>query len=170
MTSVPLHEVLPPDYLGAVDDLRRLAHDLDSHPSAVGRIAWHWYPGTEPPQVGTGPGETAGEGGVYLLLVDTAITLYDTRADWLELTLDIAWSPAARLTVDATVGVACWCPRDHNMHRVRRAQRQVATSSEMVAAFAAGTAMLVDVLGSGPFEPHPWRIQAGLPNPPETAR
>jgi hypothetical protein len=40
----------------------------------------------------------------------------------------------------------------------------------MVDAFAAGAAMLVDVLGRGPFEPQPWRIQAGLPDPPETGR
>jgi hypothetical protein len=46
----------------------------------------------------------------------------------------------------------------------------VANSSEMVDAFAAGTAMLVDVLDAGPFEPHPWRTKAGLPDPPETGR
>jgi hypothetical protein len=107
---------------------------------------------------------------MYLLLVDTTITLYGTRDDWLELTLDIAWIKPPKLTVNAAVEVACWCPRDHNMHQVREASWPVADSHELVEAFAAGTAMLVDVLGSGPFEPRPWRLQAGLPDAPDTSR
>lgn len=165
MTSVPLREVLSPEYLDAEDDLRTLAHKLDSHRSAAGRVAWHWYPGTEPPPTSTEPGETAGEFGVYHLLVDATIQLYATGADWLELTLDIAWSPSSKVTVNAAVEVACWCIQDHNMHQVRRTQWHVTNSGEVVDAFTAGTAMLADILDKGPFEPQPWRILAGLPDP-----
>ena len=102
----------------------------------------------------------------YLLLVDTTITLYESRDDWLELTLDIAWLAPPRLTVNAAVEVACWCPQDHNMHRVRTARWHSLNSHELAGAFAAGAAMLEDVLAMGPFDPRPWRVQAGSPRRP----
>jgi hypothetical protein len=140
-----------------------LANELDSHPSAADRTVWHWYSGrTEPPQSSDRRG--------YVLLIDTTITLFNTRDDWLELTLDIAWLAPPKLTVHAAVEVACWCPQDHNMHQVRKAQWHVGNSHELVEAFATGTAMLMDVLASGPFEPHPWRARAGLPDAPEISR
>jgi hypothetical protein len=105
--------------------------------------------------------------GFYIILVDTTIMLYDTRDDWLELTLGIAWMAPPKLTVNAAVEVACWCPQDHNMHQVRAAQWHAVNSRELVEAFAAGTAMLVDVLATGPFDPLPWRAQAGLPDAPK---
>lgn len=163
IAQVPLHEVLPRDYLSAEGELRRLADELDSHPSAAGRTVWHWYPDR------TEPSQTSARG-VYLLLVDTTITLYKTRDDWLELTLDIAWLVPPKLTVDAAVEVACWCPQDHNMHQVRQEQWHAVNSNELAEAFAAGAAMLLDVLGSGPSEPHPWRVQAGLPDAPDAVR
>ena len=162
LAHVPLGEVLPDDYAGAEGELRRLADALESHPSAVGRSVWHWYTEhRERPQ--------SSKTGIYLLLVDTRITLYSTRDDWLELTLDIAWGTSPNLTVNAAVEVACWCPHDHNMHQVRAAQWHAVDSRELVEAFAAGTAMLVDVLTTGLFDPHPWRAQADLPDAPEPA-
>lgn len=163
VAHVPLREVLPRDYLSAEGELRMLANELDSHPSAADRTAWHWYPdGTEPQQTSNRR--------LYQLLVDTTITLYSTRDDWLELTLDIAWMAPPKLTVNAAVEVACWCPQDHNMHQVRKAQWHAENSHELVQAFAAGTAMLMDVLDASPFEPHPWRVHVGLPDAPETSR
>jgi hypothetical protein len=163
MAHVPLREVLPHDYLSADGELRRLANELESHPSAADRMVWHWYPHhREPPQTSNPR--------LYLLLVDTTITLYNTPEDGLELTLDIAWLAPPKLTVSAAVEVTCWCPHDHSTHQVRQGQWHVGSSQELVEAFAAGTAMLKDVLASGPFEPHPWRIQAGLPDAPETSR
>jgi hypothetical protein len=157
MAHVPLREVLPRDYLSAEGELQRLASELDSHPSAADRTEWHWYPDRTEPPPPTSPGR------LYQLLVDTTITLYDANYDWLELTLDIAWMTPPKLTVNAAVEVGCWCPQDHNMHQVRVAQWQAADSHELVEGFAAGTAMLIDVLASGPFEPRPWRVRAGLP-------
>jgi hypothetical protein len=160
---VPLGEVLPHDYMSAERDMRGLASELDNHPSAADRSTWHWYPGRREPS-------QPSPGGIRLLLVDLAITLYDTREDWLELALDIAWVAPHRLTVNAAVEVACWCPHNHNMHRVRTAQWQAVNSRELVEAFAAGTAMLTGVLAAGPFDPHPWRVQAGLPDGPPASR
>jgi hypothetical protein len=163
IAHVPLREALPRDYAAAEDELRRLAHELERHPVAAGRIAWHWYPErTEPSQ--------ASEPGTYLLLVDTTVTLYDTGDDWLELSLDVAWLAPAELTVSAAVEVACWCLENHNMHQVRHGRWHVADSDELVEAFAAGTAMLIEVLASGPLQPHPWRVQGGLPDVPDTSR
>jgi hypothetical protein len=162
ISQVPLQEVLPRSYSGAEDELRRLANELDRHPVAAGHTRWHWYPDrTEPPQA---------KPGTYLLLVDATITLYTTADDWLELSLDIAWLAPAELTVNAAVEVACWCSENHNMHQVRRGRWHVADSQELVEAFAAGTAILTEVLASGPLEPHTWRIRAGLPDGPDTSR
>jgi hypothetical protein len=126
-------------------------------------LAWHWYPEhRKPPQ--------SWDGGLYLLLADTTITLFDTRDDWLELTLDIAWTAPSKLTVNAAVEVACWCPQDHNVHQVRATRWHPANSRELVKAFAAATAMLADVLATGPFDPHSWRALADLPDTPGTGR
>jgi hypothetical protein len=160
--QVPLRDVLPPWLRTAEQDLRRSAHKLDRHPSAVDRIAWHWYPEH------TEAASTFDEGN-YLLLADTTITLLNTGDDWLELTLDIAWRKPPQLTVNAAVEVACWCPQDHNLHQVRATELLVASDHELIEAFAAGTAMLTDVLESGPFDPRPWRIRAGLPDAPTPA-
>jgi hypothetical protein len=96
--------------------------------------------------------------------------LYNTRDDWLELALDIAWLVPAQLTVNAAVEVGCWCSNDHNMHQMRQRQWHVVDSLELVEAFAAGTVMLMEVLASGPVKPHPWRVQAGLPDAPDTSQ
>lgn len=157
IAHVPLHDVLPRNYVAAADDLRRLAHKLDTHRSAANRTVWHWYPEhAEPPPMSSERG--------YLLLVDTTIMLINTGDDWLELTVDIAWRP--KLTVNAAVEVACWCPQDHNMHQVREAHWQVASRQDLVDSFAAGAVMLTEVLDSGPFDPRAWRVRAGLPDAP----
>ena len=122
VAHIPLRDLLPRGYVSAEGELRRLANELESHPSAGRRIAWHWYPDrTEPPHTL--------DTRVHLLLVDVAITLYHAGQDWLQLTLDIAWTAAAKLAVNAAVEVGCWCPKDHNMHQVREAQWYVASAA-----------------------------------------
>jgi len=163
LAHVPLGEVLPQDYQDAEGELRRLANGLDSHPSAAGRSAWHWYPGhREPPR--------SADRGLYLLLIDTTITLYSARDDWLELALDIAWTEPPKLTVNAAVEVGCWCPQDHNMHQVCTKRWHAANCRDLAEAFEAGTVMLAGVLAEGPFDPHTWRVRAGLPDRPDTSR
>jgi hypothetical protein len=154
---VPLSDVLPSDYVAAAGDLRRLARELDVHRAAADRIGWWWYPEhSRHPPVHVERD--------YLLLFDTTITLFSGGFDWLELTLDVAWCP--ELTVNAAVEVACWCSQDHNMHQVRAEHWPVTNSHDLVQAFAAGTAMLTNVLDSGPFDPRAWRVEAGLPDAP----
>ncbi|MEV4132152.1 hypothetical protein AB0J72_08295 [Dactylosporangium sp. NPDC049742] len=153
IVEVPLLEVLPRDCAAAVGEIRRLAGELDTH--AAGRVAWHWFPEHSRP---------AGHGDV---LLDASITLFNADADWLALTLDLAWSPD--LTVNAAVEVACWCRPDHNTHYVRDQTWQVTGGADLVDAFAAGIAMLKPVLDHGPFHPLPWRADAGLPQPTDWA-
>jgi hypothetical protein len=160
MERVPLRDVLPHDYLAVEDELRRLATQLDSHSSAVDRVARHWYPEHNSPP------PASDELRIYLLLVDTAISLYDADSDWLELTLDIAWQQPSKLTVNAAVEVACWCMPDHNMHQVRTVSRQIANSHELVEAFAAGAsaasrALVLIYQGTRPCRS--WKVPVGPP-------
>jgi hypothetical protein len=147
--------VLPSGFAAAERDLRRLAHDLEAHRSAAGHVQWHWYPEHNTKLA------TSTERICYLVF-DTTITLFNQGNDWLELTLDVGWCP--ELTVNAAVEVACWCPKDHNMHQVRESRRPVANSDELVEAFADGTAMLMRVLDSGLFDPGVWQAESGLPD------
>jgi hypothetical protein len=131
---------------------------LERHRSAAGRTAWHWYPEHTQPAA-------SADGSMSFLILDATVTLMNTGVDWLQLTLDIAWRTPERLTVNAAVEVACWCSTDHNMHRVREAQWLVNSTAELLEGFTAGTAMLSDVLDSGPYEPGPWRTASHLPGP-----
>ncbi|MDP9793063.1 hypothetical protein J2S43_001575 [Catenuloplanes nepalensis] len=154
-------DVLPNDYVAVMGELQRLAGALDRHPAAVDRIGWWWYPEhRKRPPVATD--------GVYVILLDTAIVLFNSGHDRLELTLNVAWCSA--LTVNAAVEVACWCPQDHNMHQVRSESWTVDTSHDLADGFAAGTTMLTNVLDSGRFDPGAWRLTAGLPDAPPQAR
>ena len=104
INQVPLSDVLPSDHVAAADHLLRLVHELDVHPSAVGRIQWHWYPehNTKPAM----PAERS-----YELVFDTTITLFNQSSDWLELTLDVAWRPWTKKISKArrrdTVPIGC---------------------------------------------------------------
>ncbi|GAB3179011.1 hypothetical protein GCM10027259_26730 [Micromonospora palomenae] len=159
LASVLLIEVLPDRCLTAVRDLYRTADDLDRHRPPTDRGGWHWYPATAVPP-------TEHDRGISHLLLDTTVTVYNAGVDWLELTLDIAWSPASNLVVNAAVEVACWCAQDHNMHPVREVRWEVATAGELVEAFAAAAATVKGWLNTGPHDPSTWRRQAGLPDAP----
>lgn len=140
--------MLPPWLRGAETDLRTAARTLERHRSAAHDIAWHWY--SEHREAPRALGH-----GVNLLLADMTITLVNTDHDWLELTFDIAWREPSCLTVNAAVEVACRCPQDHNMHQVRATETPVADVGDLINAFTAGTALLTDVLDSGPSAPGP---------------
>ncbi|MEV6849926.1 hypothetical protein [Actinoplanes sp. NPDC051411] len=158
IAQVPLAEALPPFCSGAEDELRRLSSALEQHRLAAGRTEWHWYP-----QHSTTPGQP--EASHFLIVFDATVTLFSSGTDSLALTIDVAWL-GRQLTVNAAVEVACWCADYHGVHHVREGQWLVDSSAAVVAAFAAGTAMLSDVLDSGPYEPGPWRIESHLPDAP----
>ncbi|GAA2624117.1 hypothetical protein GCM10010399_64350 [Dactylosporangium fulvum] len=155
--QVPLGDVLPIAFNAVEGDLWRLARDLEAHQAAAGRTIWHWWlDRTErPPTLAERESLTIVSGGVML---------YDSGVDWLELDLDIGWGP--ELTVTASVHVACWCAENHNAHYVLEACWPVATAHDLIEGFAAGTAILTEVLNTAPFDPSIWRVQAGLPDAP----
>jgi hypothetical protein len=151
---VPLSELLPAGFGRAEQRLRDLARRLEAHPAAE-RMAWFWHPEHVDP-----PAALAED--LRQVLLWAAITLYNTRDDWLELSLSISWRDAGQLTAYAAVEVACWCAENHNMHPVRDLDRDVDDDLDLGDAFAAGVKMLTTVLDEGPFEPQPWRQAAGL--------
>lgn len=124
-------------------------------------MQWHWYP-----EHNTKPAVPLVD--AYKLVFDTTITLFDRGSDSLELALDVGWCPD--LTVNASVEVACWCSTYHNIHQVREGQWPVGDTEELVAAFSAGVVMVKGVLDTGPFDPRPWRLDAGLPDAPSATR
>ena len=91
--------------------------------------------------------------------------MFNSGVDWLELDIDIAWEP--ELAVTASAHVACWCPDNHNTHYVLETRWPVASAHDLVERFAAGTAILTEVLNTGPFDPSIWRVQACLPDAPK---
>ncbi|MEV0135780.1 hypothetical protein AB0H83_45975 [Dactylosporangium sp. NPDC050688] len=100
-----------------------------------------------------------------LMTVSGGVMLYNSGVDWLELDLDIDWGP--ELTVTASVDVACWCPVNHNARVLLEARWPVTSAHDLIERFAAGTAILTEVLNTGPFEPSIWRVQAGMPDAPK---
>lgn len=163
MAQVPLSEAIPREYLAAEQALRRLGVELDRNRPAGDSDGWHWYPAST-----TDPLPSTDR--IHYLLLDTSIIVYNTGVDWLELTLYVAWGTTLpNLIANAAVEVACWCAQNHNMHPIREAQWDVTNSCELANAFAAGTAMLSEVLDTGPYDPSSWRIPAGLPDAPSNA-
>jgi hypothetical protein len=156
IAHVPLSDALPSDYVAAAGDLRRLARELEVHRLAADRIEWTWHPEhVEPsPEIPEG---------VYQILLDGTIT-FDGGGDALDLAVGVAWNPG--LTVYASVHVDCWCPQHHGGHHVRWAEWQVTSRQDLVDGFAAGRAMVMNMLDTGPYEPRAWRVEAGLPDAP----
>ncbi|GAA3233503.1 hypothetical protein GCM10010532_070270 [Dactylosporangium siamense] len=153
-----MSDVLPVAFAAVEDDLRRLARDLQARQAAAGRVTWHWF--LEPTEAPRTLSEREA-----LPIVSGSIMLYNSGVDWLELDLDIAGEP--ELTVTASVHVACWCTENHNAHYVLEACWPVASAHDLIEGFAAGTAILTEVLNAGPFDPSTWRIHAGLPDAPK---
>lgn len=156
VAQVPLSAVLPSGYAAIEGELRRLAHRMESHAAAVGSIRWNWYP-----EHNTRP--AAQTEGTCLAVFDVAVTLFDEGSDTLELTLNVGWCPD--LAVNAALEVACCCSyQDHDIHRVVGSRCSAVNGPGLVEGFAAGTAMFIRVLETGPFDPRSWRTKAGWPN------
>ncbi|MFF4787367.1 hypothetical protein ACFY3E_39365 [Streptomyces griseorubiginosus] len=90
------------------------------------------------------------------------ISLYDEGGDWLEAAIDVEWTPAGRLNVCATMGMACWCPEDHGTHYAPSLNVSADDTTSLDEAFEVVTHHLVDWLG-GSRDPAHWRAQANLP-------
>ena len=85
-------------------------------------------------------------------------------SDWLEFALCVVREQRPRLTVAATIEVACWCDPDHNMHVVRSEERLVGTAIALTEAFESAADAIVRWAGET-HDPLVRRAAAGLPNP-----
>lgn len=156
--DVPLGEALPGHDTTTLEALRLRLRELESHQRAAGRCEWWWFPSAPAP----GPAGTA----LSYSLLTLTIALARDHADWLELSLDLGRSEPEGLLLTASVEVACWCPRDHNMHAVRHLSFPATTSRLLIDGVLAGAALLEDVLTSGPWDADSWRAIARLPPRP----
>lgn len=144
-------ELTPPQ----ADRLRCAGGVLDQlgHP-----VAWDWHP-----DHGLAESPTLRDG-IDLIVVSATVNLFQTVSDGLDLELVVSREDEWRLTVTATIEVACWCLEDHGVHVVQTVSWLVGTSEVLVDSFeTAVRTMLTWVDGS--HDPTVWRVRAGLPNP-----
>jgi len=122
---------------------------------------WDWWPehlGVDPVHKDIQP-----------IIAGTTLTLSNSGVDWLELALCIVRETRQRLTVSATVEVACWCDPDHNMHVVRKDEHLVGTGTALASAFeSAGSAL--ERWAGGSHDPDAYRAAAGLEPASPTSR
>jgi hypothetical protein len=102
--------------------------------------------------------------GIQLSVLGTTLRLFDNLGDWLEIGLFIVREQRPRLTVSATIEVACWCEPDHNMHVVHSQEWLIGTAPALTEAFESATDSVVRWVG-GSHDPLVRRVAAGLPNP-----
>jgi hypothetical protein len=138
--------------------LTAAAKALDLRRSLDDPARWFW---NEPD-----PGEPAHAAEATPHILGTALLLYESDGDWLELGLDIWRHEGPFVSVTATVEVACWCEVDHSMHAVQRAEWPASTGTALVEAFNAAALSVIRRI-EGPRDPRELRARAGLPNPPE---
>lgn len=139
--------------------MRAAARGIEAVRSPDDTLRWDWFPENlqEDP---------VDKGGIQLAVLDTTLTLFNNLSDWLELAL-VLWvvrEQRPRLTVSATIEVACWCDPDHNMHVVRSEEWLVGTATALTEAFESAAGAVVRWAGEG-RDPLVHRAAAGLPNP-----
>lgn len=85
--------------------------------------------------------------------------------DWLEFDVDLSRLPAPPLSlvVEASVGVACMCDTNHNMHYVRRMTWEVASADAAANAVEAAAGTLEQWVHEA-GDAHSWRAWSGLPS------
>jgi hypothetical protein len=101
---------------------------------------------------------------VQLSVLGTTLTLFNKLGDWLELELWVVREQRPRLTVSATIEVACWCDPDHNLHVLSCEERLVGAAAALTEAFESAAAAVVRWAGES-HDPLVQRAAAGLPNP-----
>ncbi|MCR6488720.1 hypothetical protein M8542_38415 [Amycolatopsis sp. OK19-0408] len=118
---------------------------------------WDWWP----EHVGIDPGGKT----TQLIIAGTTLTPSNNGVDWLELDLSIVREQRPRLTVSATLEVACWCDPDHGIHVVHSEEHLVGAAPALTAAIESAAAAL-ERWAAGSRDPSVHRATAGLPNPP----
>jgi hypothetical protein len=141
---------------GQVARMRAAARGVEAARSRDDVFRWDWFGENLP--------KDPVDKGVQLVVVGTTLTLFNNLSDWLELALCVVREQRPRLTVSATIEVACWCDPDHNMHVLRREEWLVGTATALTATFESAAAAVVRWAGES-HDPLVHRAAAGLPNP-----
>lgn len=97
--------------------------------------------------------------------VSCAVTAWKGVDDWLEFDIDLSHSCGLppSLSIDASVGVACMCSTNHNMHWLHR----VMWAADSADAAANAVEAAAEVLGrwfQDPGDADRWRTWSGLPS------
>ncbi|KQV14539.1 MULTISPECIES: hypothetical protein [unclassified Kitasatospora] len=142
-----------------VERMRQAARSVDSVRPAGKRPPWDWF---MEHAASPAPLPSAATGAMVVLL--TAVGLYDGSSDWLELELDVSWT-CDGLSVTAAVSVACWCDVNHNTHYIDPVDLKVVDGASLAASFEAAAGRVLSWT-KRPHDPSFWRARAGLPQPP----
>ncbi|MEU8137280.1 hypothetical protein [Streptodolium elevatio] len=157
-SDIPFERLFPQLDDSGRERLTAAARALDLRRSLDDPARWFW---NEPD-----PADPQPEPEAQPHVLGTALLLYESDGDWLELGLDVWHQEGPRVSVTATVEVACWCELDHNMHAVQRAEWTADGGQALVEAFNAAALSVIRRI-EGPRDPRDLRTRAGLPNPPE---
>jgi hypothetical protein len=141
---------------GEVARMRAAARGVEAVRLPDDTFRWDWWP----ENLRKDPVDK----GIQLVVLGTTLTLFNNPGDWLELALRVVREQRPRLTVSATIEVACWCDPDHNMHVVRSEERLVGTATALTEAFESAADAVVRWAGDS-RDPLVHRAAAGLPNP-----
>src|SRR5882762_2222716 len=129
MSHVNLAHLFPGISHDAITGLRQAADLLDAARPPNNTPQWEWFPenslSTPPPELS--PWVTT--------IVTTSVSLFDTKLDWLELSLSIEREQPPKLNISASIEVACHCETNHNMHVAHDKNWTAESTEAMVAAF-----------------------------------
>ena len=148
-------DVLFPGFTSAeLSRMRSAAKTVEASRLPKDTLRWDWWP--------ENLRADAADEAMPLTALGTTVTLFNNGSDWLELALCVVPEQRPRLTVSATIEVACWCEPDHNMHVIRSEEHLVGTAAALVDAFESAANTLARWSGEG-TDPNAYRTAAGLP-------
>lgn len=154
--EVELDALLPEFRSADLSRMRSAAKAVESARLPKDTLRWDWWPENLRAE--------AADEAMPLTILGTTLTLFNNGTDWLELALCVVREQQPRLTVSATIEVACWCDPDHNMHVIRSEEHLVGTAPALAAAFESAANTLADWAVQG-NDPSVYRTAAGLQNP-----
>lgn len=153
--EVELDVLFPGFTSGGLSRMRSAAKTVEAARLPKDTLRWDWWPENL-------RSESADEA-MPLTVLGTTVTLFNNGSDWLELALCVVREQQPRLTVSATIEVACWCDPDHNMHVIRSEEHLVGTPTALAAAFESAANSIARWAGEG-TDPDAYRTAAGLAN------
>lgn len=127
--DAPLTALFPLSTTADADSLNQAVRTVDA--ACVGRDTadWEWFP------------EHAAFPGAWLgtpVVLGADVIQHADGVDQLEFLLQVVWTEAGQLAVDAAVNVACWCDTDHATHDVDAIRLEIGNDTSLPEAFRAG--------------------------------